>query len=90
MRLRYEILLFLFSVAFVYLGAKVFRTLYLTKGSSMCPDCGDSHIKISTPRWPDLPFRIFRFVAYRCMACDSRFHRPRLRAHAHGPATAHQ
>jgi hypothetical protein len=67
------------SVAFVYFVAKIIQTLYLTKGvGGMCPHCGGAYLKTSTPRLVDLPFRLLRFVAYRCLICDARFHRTRI------------
>jgi hypothetical protein len=88
MRIRYEVLLFLFSAVLVYLGARMFQILYLTKGvDGMCPNCGGTHIKPSMRlRVEDIPYLAFRFAAYRCLDCDYRYHRPRI--HAEGKTSA--
>jgi DNA-directed RNA polymerase subunit RPC12/RpoP len=92
MRLRYEIIFAFACIAFVYFAAQIFRMLYLSKGmKDACPNCGGNYIKTSTPRRVmDLPFKVFRFVAYRCMICDFRFHRRRIQAEQAGQATAIQ
>lgn len=81
MRIRYKILASLLGLAVAYFAVHVFRIIFLTAGmKGTCPNCGAVYIRQSTQRpLADLPFRIFGLVPYRCMICDLRFQRTRIR-----------
>lgn len=77
MRIRYEIALFLVVVAILYVASKVFWAVFMNIGmeKNLCPSCGSSYIKKSTPQWlHDFPYRLFGLHAFRCTVCEIRFH----------------
>jgi hypothetical protein len=92
MRIRYQILLSFFSLALVYLAARVIRMLYLTRGvRAICPKCGSVFLRPSSRRSvSDLPFRVLRLAAYRCSICDFRFHCAKVEAQEKSAAPNHQ
>ena len=75
MRIRYVILLFLLASAVAYALAKILRPIILNIGveKNICPNCGSSNFRKSSPRKGDLPYRIFGLRPFRCTLCEVRF-----------------
>lgn len=75
MRIRSEIALGLLILTVLYMVCKIVRQMLLTAGLDLiCPNCGASFTKPSTPRrFRDLPYRIFFMRPYRCVTCERRF-----------------
>lgn len=78
MRIRYQIALGLLVLAILYyilsFVARVVRTLFITGGEGMCPNCGATIAKPSSPRrFLDLPYRMCFLRPYRCVVCEQRF-----------------
>ena len=97
MRIRYQIALGLLALGILYyvlsFVLRIVRLMFLTGGEGMCPNCGATIVKPSSPRrLLDLPYRVFFMHPYRCVVCEQRFfsRRPRAAKTALGSASSSQ